>query len=246
MGSKFNMGIPTKFEGELSDCRQVFTFWDDFISASTGAIDAATWLHTETTGTVTNLEATDASQEFAGGIMALTTEATSTDICCMTLNGEHFMIDQGYPLYFEARFSITNTGYTGGFIGFTDFDVQENAFRVPDSPALGFKPNGDAMDCVAVNAGGTNTDADLMTIADAIWYRVAIYYDGDDTVTFYVATADGAFVPIDKMLLSTTTDYVPQDLMMSINFTNECYVSGASTMYVDYVLAQQARCFAPE
>jgi len=246
MGTKFNMGLPVKFEGHVTDCRSVFTFWDDFLSYRGGTVDAAKWLETETTGTITSVAATDTSQEFAGGLVALTTEATSTDVVAMTANGEHFQIDQGYPLYYECRFSITNTGYSGAFLGLTDYAVGEDAFRTPDSPAIGFKPNEDAMDVVTVNAGGTNTDADLCTIADNIWYRAAFYYDGDNTVTFYLATADGEFEAIDTVKLDVTADYVPQDLFMTPNFTNECFVAGASTMYVDYVLVQQARCLAPE
>ena len=248
MSTEFlNMGLPVKFEGyRNADCRSVFTFFDDFISYHGGAIDVVKWLETETAGTITSMEATDGEQEFAGGIVALTTEATSTDIVAMTVNGEHFQIDQGYPLYYECRYSCTNTGYSGAFLGLTDFDVAQDAFRAPDSPAIGFKPNEDKMDVVTVNAGGTKTSADLKTIADSIWYRLAFYYDGDDTVTFYMATADGAFVPLVSRSLDLTTDYVPQDLMMSVNFTNECFVAGASTMYVDYVLVQQARCLAPE
>ncbi len=248
MGTKFNMGLPVKFEGELSDCRSVFTFWDDFLGYVGGSIDAAKWLETETTGTVTSVAATDTSQEFAGGLVGLTTEATSTDICAMTANGEHFQIAPGYPLYYETRFSITNTGTAGCFLGLTDFNVSENAFVTPDSPAIGFRPNADKMDVTAVNAGGTNVTAvaDLMTIADNIWYRAAFYYDGDNTVTFYMAIADGPFNPIKVMHLDVTADYVPKELFCTPNFTNETYTTGAATLYVDYVLVQQARCLAPE
>ncbi len=246
MGSKFNMGMPVKFEGELSDCRKVFAFWDDFLSYTGGAADTAKWLETETTGTVTSFEGTDAEQEFTGGLVALSVSATSTDICAMTANGEHFQIDQGYPLYFECRFSITDTGFSGAFLGLAPKGIAAEAFRTPADGQIGFKPNADAMDVVTVNAGGTNTDTDLVTIADDIWYRAAFYYDGKNTVTFYLATADGEFEPIDELKLDVTADYVPQDKMMTPAFANECFVTGASVLYVDYVLVQQARCFAPE
>ncbi len=245
---KFNTGLPVKFEGFANpDCRSVFTFWDDFLSTSLGAADAARWLETETEGTVTNLvDPGDGSQEFTGGMIALVVEATSTDVIAMTAHGEMFQIDQGYPLYYETRFSISNTGYSGCFLGLAPVGITTVAFTAPASGQIGFKPNGDKMDIVTVNAGGTNTDTDIVTIADAIWYRGAFYYDGDNTVTFWLATADGPFEQIDELKLDTTADYVPQDIMMTPNLTNNCFVTGASTLWVDYVLVQQARCLAPE
>lgn len=242
-----SVGLPVNFPGFVgADCRSVFTFWDDFmLSCRDTTVDDAAWLTTETTGTVTFGDSTDAEQELAGGMVALTPSTTSTDLCTMEANGQHFNIDQGYPLYFEARFMESNTGNAGVIIGIGPAG-STGIYRTPASPEVAFRITTDALGTITCNASGNNSDTGLMTVTDGIWYRAAFYWDGVDKLTFWVATAGGAFVEINQLDTDTTTDYIPEDVMGTICVEADCIVAAAAVLYVDYILCQQARCFAPE
>ena len=247
MSNKFNMGGNVRYEGFMDpDCRSVITFWDDFLQSSHGATDACRWLATETTGACATVAATDGEQEMAGGLVSLITQATTDDLCTLCANGEHFQLDQGYSLYYESRWSMLDTGNALMVIGLGKAAGTTIA-STPSSPEIAFVcPGDDSLSIITVNAGGTNTDNDVAVIADGIWYRTAFYYDGANTVNFWVATAAGNFEHVKTLKLDTVADYVPQDLMLTPVIELEADTAVAQTMYVDYVLVQQARCLAPE
>ncbi|KKK75239.1 hypothetical protein LCGC14_2875690, partial [marine sediment metagenome] len=155
--------------------------------------------------------------------------------------GEAWQIDQGYELYYECRFTRTDADISC-FVGLSASDASAIAGLVN---GIGFKTVAAVLNTVCDNAGSTeNVDAIAgVTIAALTWDRVAIHYDGVDTVKFYHAQGDDEFVLVNTLLLSTTTDYVPQDLMMTPTLeAEEQTAAGAGSMYVDYVLVQQRRC----
>ena len=81
-----------------------------------------------------------------------------------------------------------------------------------------------------------------ITIAALTWNRCAIHYDGIDTIKFYFAQNDDEFVEVNSLSLSKTTDYIPDDIMLTPTLEAEEETgSGSGSMYVDYVLVQQAR-----
>lgn len=251
MSTVHNMGLPVKFEGfQGADCRQVFTFFDDFLTSSVSATnDAAIWDVTLTgAGTAAMTDATDASQEMAGGLISLTADATSTDVANLLANGESFQIDQGYPLYFEARWFNADVSDVYTFVGLANAS-ETSACTALSSPGIGFEGVGTTLNILSTNAGGANTDAiSSITLLDttAGWYTGAFYYDGASTVTFYWASGDDELAEIHTLDLDTTADYVPQDLMMT-PCLEACRNAGTGDIvYVDYVLVQQARCLAAE
>jgi hypothetical protein len=255
MSNEYNVGLPVKFEGfHNTDCRDVITFWDDFLGAANvaDADDSTVWLssqHTwkiQGTGTADGTSATDAEQEMAGGLVTVTVEATASDCVSLLAMGESFNMDQGYPLYFECRFMNVDVSALQTFVGLTASDASAIAGVVN---GIGFEGSGTTLSTICDNAGSTeNVDATSITLADGTWYTVAFYYDGDATVRFYVKTNNGDWVLVNTLSMDTTADYVPQDLMLTptIEAENAAADGSADLLYVDYMLVQTPRCRAAE
>lgn len=242
MSIKLRYGLPVLFEGRVqADCRDVFTFWDDFLESSMSeSAEVSRWKSTvDGTDTVPALlDGTDASQELAGGIVVLSTSATNSKQSNMLANGESFQIATGHELYFEARFLVTDTA-TGCFVGLSDSDVAAIAGL---GNGIGFLTLATAMKTSVAKGSSTNIDTIAgITVAANTWYRVAFHYDGATTITFYLATGDGELVEVNRLHLTTTADYIPDDIMLTPTLEAEQQGGSTAMMYVDYVLCQQAR-----
>ncbi len=239
--SKLRFGLPVRMEGlNLLDCRDVFTFWDDFLESSISvSATVCRWKSTvDGTDTVPALlEGTDASQELAGGIVVLSTSDTDSKQSNMYANGEAFQIADGHELYFEARFMVTDTA-TGCFVGLTDTDVSAIAAL---GNGIGFKT---AATALYTSVAKTTANLDLIsgfTVAANTWYTVSFHYDGGTAITFRVGVGDGEMVEVNQLHLTTTADYIPDDIMLTPTLEAEQQGGTGATMYVDYVLCQQAR-----
>ncbi len=252
MTVKLGYGLPVLFEGlNGADCRQVCTFWDDFLDSSMSIADEvsrwkSTIVATATVGAL--LDGTDASQELAGGIVALAVGGTVSDASSMIVNGQAFQIAKGHELYYECRWTMTDTDIST-FVGLTAFDSDEiavNAGGIADLAAdeggMGFLTVGTALSTSVANATANIDAISGVTIAALTWNRCAIHFDGIDTVKFYFAQNDDELVEVNSLSITTTTDYIPDDIMLSPTLEAEEETgAGAGSMYVDYVLCQQAR-----
>jgi len=222
------------------DCRDVYTFWDDFLESSVSVLaELSRWKSTVAdTGTVPALlDGTDASQELAGGIIVMSTGATDSAQSSMLANGESFQIGPGHELYFEARFLVTVTD-TGCFVGLSSSD---NDAITALANGIGFLTTGTTMQTsVAKSTANVDTIAGV-TVAANTWYRVAFHYDGATAITFYLAVGDDELYEVNQLHLTTTTDYIPNDIMLTPTIDAKNQAGVAAAMYVDYVLCQQAR-----
>ncbi len=241
MSMKLRVGLPVHAEGlNQMDCRDVFTFWDDFLESSVStSVDVARWKSTvDGTDTVpAMLEGTDASQELAGGIIKLSTSATDSKQSNMLANGESFQIATGHELYFECRFLVTDTD-TGCFVGLSDSDVSAIAAL---GNGMGFLTLGAAL---YTSVAKTTANLDLIpgiTIAANTWYTVSFHYDGATAITFRFGTGAEDMREVNQLHLTTTLDYIPDDIMLTPTLEAEQQGGAAAAMYVDYVLCQQAR-----
>ncbi len=245
---KLKFGLPVRWEGMNNfDCRDVYTFWDDFLDSSMSAtVDVARWKTTLLKAALVPalLDGTDASQELAGGIVVVNPGATDSAVSNMYVNGEAFQIASGHELYFEARFMLTSTG-VASFVGLSDFSATALTVTVSNILAPG--------NCIGFMTAATvfnthvakstlNTDAITgVTVTANTWYRVAFHYDGATGVTFYMTTSDGELKVVNKLHLTTTAHYIPDDIMLTPTIEAETTDGAGGLMYVDYVLCQQAR-----
>lgn len=255
MSVKFNMGLPVKFEGLMSDCRDVIAFFDDFIGTNISATaELGKWLQSTNGGAIgfagyANASVMDASQELTGGWIALTPEATATDYVNLTVNGPAFQIDQGKPLYFETRVFVPDISDINWWIGLTGSD--------PDLEIIkgGISDAGIGFECIAAGAlsfitaigGNEKTAITGDTVANVDIWKLAFYYDGVDTITFYTAECSaaghtGELVEVGTRKLSVSGDYCPEDKMLTPTIEAHCEGTGANDpLCVDYILCVQQR-----
>lgn len=249
MSIKLKFGLPVHAEGlVLKDCRDVYTFWDDFLDSSINALaTVARWKVTHNDdGDISFLAGTNASQELSGGIVAMGVGGTLSDGTNMLVNGESFQIAAGHEIYFECRWTNTHINLST-FVGLSNFDTStlddtHGVIIAADASFMGFKT---AAAVLATHVSNTTANTDTIagiTIAALTWNRCAIHYDGVDTVKFYFAQDDDELVEVNSLTLSTAADYIPDDIMLTP--TVEVVTQTGATagfMYVDYILCQQAR-----
>lgn len=239
--TKLKFGLPVHWEGmNQLDCRDVYTFWDDFLDSSiSGSVDVARWKSLVVSGTAPALlDGTDASQELAGGIVACAVGKSASDTSGLMVNGESFQIGPGHELYFEARFCVTHVDVSC-FVGLTGSDASAIAAL---GYGIGFLTVATVM---ATSVGKSTARIDAVggiTVTADTWYRVAFHYDGDTAITFYLAEGDEELHEVNQLHLTTDAHYIPNDIMLTP--TIEAEQQGATTggsLYVDYILCQQAR-----
>lgn len=246
---KQKFGLPVFWEGmNQFDCRDIYTFWDDFLDSSVSvSAEVSRWKATVfTDGAVAFLDGTDASQEFSGGILSLEVGGSVSDASQALVNGRSFQIAKGHELYFEARWTNTDADIST-FVGLSDTGQAEmsataNAVIVDLDNGIGFLTVGKILSThIAKTSKNTEAIAGV-TIAALTWNRAAFHFDGIDTIKFYFAQDDDEMVEVNSLSLSLSTDYIPDDIMLTPTVEAEEQTSGGTGfLYVDYILCQQAR-----
>ena len=242
MTTKLKFGLPVHWEGmDQFDCRDVYTFWDDFLDSSMSVLaEIGRWKSTVSGGTTVPaiIDGTDASQELAGGIVTCAVGKTASDTSGLMVNGESCQIAAGHELYFEARFTMTHIDVSC-FVGLSDSDVSAIAAL---GNGIGFLTVAAVMSTSVAKSSAKIDTVNGITVAALTWYRVAFHYDGGTAITFYLAEGDEELHEVNQLHLTTTADYIPDDIMLTP--TIEAEQQGGSTggsLYVDYILCQQAR-----
>jgi len=255
MSTELNFGVPIHCEGFSNAVapRDVFCFFDDFLGVSSDAAELGKWKETttnEATG-VSGLDGTDTYPELSGGWMSLTPEATDSEYVNVALNGEAFHVEQGYPLYFETKVYDPDITDTGWWVGLCNSDTEIINGGITDA-AVGFECTEAGALSFVTDLGGTEkTEVTGDTIANGAIWKLAFYYDGDDTITFYTAdcgiagsaTAQtGNLVVVGTRTLSTTADYCPEDNMMTPTIeVKNIGGSACDAVSFDYILCVQQR-----
>jgi hypothetical protein len=244
------MGMPVQVDGMLNATtpQDIFVFFDDFLSCSwatiaNGTDEAMKWKSTVIAQAATGLDimvATASTPKECGGILTLTSEATDNDGENLQAHGSAFAIESGYPLYFESRWRNGDVSAQEFFIGLAIVDAEILTGGCDDR--IGFEMLAGELKATAEESANNKTVGCAVTEADASWMRTAFFYDGDDTVHFYVDDTDnGIFEEKATLNISTTTDYIPDDVAMTPTIEAITAESAANVMYVDYVYVAQAR-----
>ena len=255
MSSKLNYGVPISCEGFQNAMapEDVFCFFDDFIGVQSGAAELGRWKETDigaATG-VSGLDGTDTYQELTGGWISLTPEATDSDDVNLQVNGEAFQLTAGYPLYFETKLYDPDISDTGWWVGLCNTDTEIIDGGIADA-GIGFEcDEAGAISTITCLGGSEKKVATGDTVANGDIWRLAFYYDGDDTVTFYTGecgvagtatTLSGELVSVGTKLVSTTADYVPTANMMTPTMeVKNIGGSACDAVSFDYILCVQQR-----
>ena len=226
--------------------QDVTVFYDDFQGASWSDTDhAARWLYTAVAGgaALASLDMTDATPDELGGVLSITTVATADDGANLQVTGESFITtqDEKLPLYFEARLQVQDVSNCDALIGLSATDTEIITTNPVDF--IGYKlESGTLYAETAEDSTEELTDCSI-TETDSDWIRVAFYFDGDDTITFYVDDDDdGDFDYVASRTLSTSTDDVPEDvgLTPTIEVITGTTASAEVALF-DYVFCAQQR-----
>jgi hypothetical protein len=244
------MGMPVQVDGMVNPTtpQDIFVFFDDFLSCSwatiaNGTDEAMKWKSTVVAQAATGLDimvGTDETPKECGGILTITSEATDNDGENLQCHGESFALNSGYPLYMESRWRNGDVSGMDFFIGLSIVDAEILSGGTTDR--IGFDMIAGVLSAIAEKDSTQKTVGADVTEADASWMRSAFFYDGDDTVHFYVDDTDnGNFKEIATLNISTTTDYIPDNMNMTPTIEAINGESAANVMYVDYVYVAQAR-----
>ena len=221
--------------------QDVHVFLDDFRAPLIGAAGATTWLGSLVGAgtTALALAGTDDDQSLAGGILAVVASATAADGENLTVHGESFQIKDGYPLYFECRYQSVDASDIDAWFGLTNSDTEIIAGGVTES--VGFEIKIGSIYYTSSHTTEAQTDTGL-DLTDAKFSRFAFFFDGVDTITFYVdLDDDGGFVQVGTKTVSTTAHYVPENVMLTPTIEVINHATGAETAYIDYILVAQER-----
>lgn len=246
---KSNCGIPYDFEG-FQNCRapkDLVVFFDDFLGASwSSTADAAVWKQTlvETQATTAAcLDGTNEAADEGGGILNLVTDATVAEGNNLQVNGELFHLEDGYPLYYEARINIGDVSNVEALIGLASTDAEILTGGMAAGGAVGFLFTAAVLYAHARETTSLKSVDTGITEADDDWIRVAFFWDGDDKCVYSVDSDDnGVFDYVTTLTQSTAAHYLPCEVMLTPTIE---VVTGATAtaekMYVDYVLCMQTR-----
>ena len=215
-----NVGEQSLFAELAQPAATVYhTYFEDFDYYA-----AADWTVTET-----DAAATQALTDGDGGLLLVTNTAADNDLVALQKKGESFRFATGKPLFFEARFKVSNATQSDVVIGLqiTDaspLDVTDGVFflKSDDSTTIS----------LLVEKNNTATTTSVGTLADDTFIRLGFYYDGASAIQAFV---DGTYVAT-----SVTTNLVDdEDLTISFAIQNGNAV--ARTMTVDYIYVAKER-----
>jgi len=173
---------------QFHDPSKIITFFDDFFVAPT---DENLFWHETDDGTT----GTNAVTDGLGGLGTVVTAAADNDYHAIDSLNECFQLVSGKPLWFEARFVVTdgtaleNTWWFGLTDTLTTGGMQANALGplasydgilIYKTPETAWTINMEAS-----NAGVQLNSAAFATGVSGTYIKVAFYYDGVTTITPY-------------------------------------------------------------
>jgi hypothetical protein len=167
-----------------------------------------------------------------GGLLAITTSASSGDSAFLQKTIASFTFETGKPAWFAARFKVSTLATTAVIglqvIDTTPLDVTDGIYF------LSTTATGAVTGICRKNASTGSTSAAVGTLVADTFTEFAWYWDGKDTVAFYQ----------DKVLKNSVTgvaaSYLP-DTTCTMSFGIQTDSANARTMTVDYIAVAKSR-----
>ncbi|HUW18261.1 MAG TPA: hypothetical protein VMW16_03080 [Sedimentisphaerales bacterium] len=200
--------------------------------------DKGDWLKSSTDGEPDSADVCNVADDGPSGILQLTCNDANADNENVQLNGESFKLAVGKPLWFETKVALLDIDKCDFFIGLAIADV-DILGGVLDR--VGFENLHDGniaalieQDETEYNADTTSDIGDCAAIANfaATAVKLAFYWDGVDTVNFFV---DGVLKK--SFTDNATTILVPDDEALSPVFQIKTHTGAAAvqTAWIDYI-----------
>lgn len=201
------------------------TYFNDFLTYTT-----SDWTVTETgTGT----RALSSALAAAGGALVVTNGAVDDNVNNLQLVGEAFRFHPQVPMWFAARFRVSDATQSDFFMGLSITDTSLVASAPSDY--IGFA-KADGSTSVSFNVAKdstTTTVSAVHTMADAAFVVLGFFYDPGDSL-FHI------FVNDVEVGTAAATN-APDDEDMTVSFAIQNGEAVAKNMVVDYIFASQRR-----
>lgn len=202
-------------------------FFDDF-----NLYRAADWVIT----TVETGSATEVIQDEDGGVLKLTNGTADDDSDMLQLSGdggstamEIFALESGKKAWFKTRCKISDKTESEFIIGLTDadttpLDASDGIFfiKADDVATVDFK---------AVKASVASVASSIVSAADDTYLTLAFYYDGKDTIEYWVDGNKEGTLAADTL---PTTE-------LTVTFGVKNGTGAAKEFDIDYIFAAKQR-----
>ena len=224
---------PSNTMGQLivPDPTSVHIFMEDF-----NKFDPGDWFITQvaTGATTSNITIGDAD----GGILAFYPNNGDDDSMFLqhkaysnvSTASEIFTLASGKKLWFKSRQKVSDTGDSDFIIGLQSADT--TPLTSPVDQIIWKSDDGDDYLDFSVYKASSSVTAEtaVATIVDDTWLTVGFYWDGVDTIQYFLN---------DSIQGSTTADY--PTAAMTISFGVQNGSAAARTMSVDYIAVIKQR-----
>ena len=200
------------------------TYFNDFDS-----YNAAEWIVTET-----QAGATEAIADEDGGILLLTNTAADNDLVAMQLLNETYKFQSGKPLFFKARFKVSDAIQSDLVFGLQIKDT--TPLSVTDGVYFSKVDGSATLDFQAVKNSVATIASAVTTLTNNTYIIVTFYYNGSDKIFYTASTSEDSL--LGKGIVTTN---LPDDEELTISFAIQNGEAVAKTMSIDYILVSKNR-----
>lgn len=167
-----------------------------------------------------------------GGLLGITTSATSADSTFLQKTIASFTFETGKPAWFSSRFKVSTLATTVVMglqvVDTTPLDVTDGIYF------LSTTATGAVTGIVRKNATTGSSSVACGTLVADTYTELAWYWDGKDTVNFYQDRVQTGSIT------GVAASYLP-DATCTVSFGVQTDSANARTMTVDYFLAAKSR-----
>jgi hypothetical protein len=207
------------------DPTQAHTYFNDFDNYIAGD-----WTVTET-----QAGATQAITNEDGGVLLLTNSAADNDLVALQLSKETFKFEAGKPLFFKAKFAVSDVVESDLVIGLQITDTTPLA--VTDGVYFSKADGAATLDFSVVKNSTATTASAIATLVNATYVTVAFYYNGVDKIYYAAGTDNNDPTILGKSVLTN----LPDDEELTISFAVQNGEAVAKTMSIDYIFCSKER-----
>jgi len=207
------------------DPTQAHTYFNDFDNYVAGD-----WIVTET-----QAGATQALTDADGGVLLLTNSAADDDLVALQLSKETFKFEVNKPLFFKARFAVSDVTQSDLVIGLQITDTTPLA--VTDGVYFSKADGAATLNFNVVKNSAATTASAIISLVNTTYITVAFYYNGVDKIYYAAGTDNNAPTILGKSVVTN----LPDDEELTISFAIQNGEAVAKTMSVDYIFCSKER-----
>jgi hypothetical protein len=176
--------------------------------------------------------------DYVNGVMSLQATAANDAYDEIAQDAETWQLATGYPLYFEARFKLSDVDDCDWYVGLIN---SAGIFSAAPQDGVYFRvTDGSASLLFTTEVATVETDVDTgIDLVDATWIRVGFHWDGDGNLRWFVFTDGDA--PQACAATGVVTTGFKEDELMNIAFGVRNGSAAKKVGYIDYLKCAMRR-----